>query len=366
MEEYSKTNNSSPLTRKLLLLFLIVAGLYFGKDFLMPIFIGTILATIFLPFCKWMEGKKVPEFLAPLICLLILLIFITGIVLLLLWQISDLANDAEIIWERATKLFANFQQYIYDNANISKEQQTEMFRDEQSLVTKFIPSILGSLAYLFTNFFLVLIYIYLLLYYRVHIRNFILKLAPPNQKDDVRQVIYKATKVSQQYLIGLGKMIIWLWIMYAIGFSIAGVENPIFFAILCGLLEIVPYIGNITGTALTVLVSAAKGADSSMLAGIVLTYGIVQFIQGWVLETIIVGPQVRINPLFTILALVLGELIWGIPGIILAIPLIAMLKIVYDHVENLKPYGFLLGEAERPAKKGALAEKFKGWFKKIT
>lgn len=358
------TGNSSPLTRKLLLLFLIFAGLYFGKDFFMPLFIGTILATIFLPFCKWLESKKVPRLLSPLLCLLILLILIAGIVLLISWQISELANDAAIIRERATKLFDNFQQYIYDTANISKEEQTKIIKDEQSSVTKFIPSILGSLAYIFTNFIFILIYIYLILYYRIHIRDFILKLAIPDQKNEVRQVVYKAAKVSQQYLIGLAKMIVCLWIMYGIGFTIAGVENPIFFAILCGLLEIVPFIGNITGTALTVLVSAAKGGDSSILAGILLTYGIVQFIQGWVLESIIVGPQVRINPLFTILALVLGELIWGIPGVILAIPLIAMLKIVYDHVENLKPYGFLLGEAEKSGKKRLLATKIKGWFKK--
>lgn len=355
--------SSSPFTRKLLLLFLIFAGLYFGKDFFMPLFIGTILATIFLPFCKWLEGKKIPKLLAPLFCLLILLMLIAAVALLLRWQISELANDAAIIREKVTRIFDDLQQYIYDNSNISKEEQTRMIREEQSSVTRAIPSILGSLAYLFTNFVLILVYIYLLLYYRIHIRDFIFQLSPPDQKNEVREVVYKAAKVSQQYLIGLAKMIACLWIMYGIGFTIAGVENPWFFAILCGLLEIVPFIGNITGTTLTVLVSAVKGGDNSMLAGIVITYGIVQFIQGWVLETIIVGPQVKINPLFTILALVLGELIWGIPGVILAIPLIAMLKIVYDNVDTLKPYGFLLGETETTQKKWLLASKIKKWFK---
>ncbi|MCE9540090.1 MAG: AI-2E family transporter [Bacteroidetes bacterium] len=355
--------SSSPLTRKLLLLFLIFSGLYFGKDFFMPLFIGTILATIFLPFCKWLEGKKIPKLVAPLFCLLILLILIAGVVILIQWQISELTNDAAIIRAKATKIFDELQQYVYDNANISKVEQTRIIRGEQSSVAKVIPTILGSLAYLFTNFILVLVYIYLLLYYRIHIRDFIFQLSPADKKNEVREVVYKAAKVSQQYLLGLAKMIVFLWIMYAIGFTIAGVENPWFFAILCGMLEIVPFIGNITGTTLTVLVSAVKGGDSSMLAGIVITYGIVQFIQGWVLETIIVGPQVKINPLFTILALVLGELIWGIPGVILAIPLIAMLKIVFDNVDTLKPYGFLLGETETTQKKWPLAVKIKKWFK---
>jgi predicted PurR-regulated permease PerM len=79
-------------------------------------------------------------------------------------------------------------------------------------------------------------------------------------------------------------------------------------------------------------------------------YGTVQFVQGWVLEPLIVGSQVKINPLSTIVALILGELVWGIPGIFLAIPLVAMLKIVCDNIESLKPYGFLIGETEKKKK----------------
>lgn len=355
--------SSSPITRKLLLLFLIVAGLYLGKDFFMPLFIGAILATLFLPFCKWLEEKKVPRVLSPLICLLTLLISIAGIFLLLRWQISELANDVAIIKERITEMYDNVQQFIYDKADISKDAQNQLLKDEQSSVTKLIPSLLGSLANIGTSFIFIFVYLYLLLYYRAHIRNFILMLFPPDQKNEVRQVVYKAANVSQQYLIGLAKMIAWLWVMYSIGFTIAGVQNPVFFAIICGLLEIIPFIGNITGTALTVMVSAVKGGDNTVLAGIIITYGVVQFIQGWVLETIIVGPQVKINPLFTIVALVVGEMIWGIPGIILAIPLVAMLKIIFDHVESLKPYGFLLGEKDTTKKKNSFIAKIKKWWK---
>jgi predicted PurR-regulated permease PerM len=205
---------------------------------------------------------------------------------------------------------------------------------------------LGSFTYLFTNLILVLVYVFFLLYYRGHVKAFLLKLTTPVQRDEMEQVIYRATYISQQYLLGLSKMIVCLWIMYGIGFSIIGVKNALFFAVLCGLFEIVPFIGNITGTTLTVLVSALHGANLAMLGGIVLTYGVVQFIQGWVLEPLILGAQVKINPLFTIIVLVLGELVWGIPGIILAIPLTAIFKIICDHIEPLKPYGFLIGELE--------------------
>jgi len=217
----------------------------------------------------------------------------------------------------------------------------------------------GSLTSVIKNLVLVLVYFLFLLYYRSHLKNFLLKLSAPSQRGEMEQIIHSATNVSQQYLLGLSKMIVCLWIMYGIGFSILGVKNALFFAILCGLLEIVPFVGNITGTTLTVLVSALHGAEFSVLIGIVITYAVVQFIQGWVLEPLILGPQVKINPLFTILALILGELLWGISGIILAIPITAIFKIICDHIEPLKPYGFLIGEIETEKKDGRFITKIK-------
>ena len=135
--------------------------------------------------------------------------------------------------------------------------------------------------------------------------------------------------------------------MYAIAFNIIGIENAFFFAILCGLLEIVPYIGNITGTVLTVIFAAINGAQPITLGAIIISYGVIQLIQTWFFEPLIIGPQVKINPLFTIIALVIGELLWGIPGLILAIPITALIKIICDHISALKPYGFLIGTIER-------------------
>ncbi|PJA06145.1 MAG: hypothetical protein COX70_10240 [Flavobacteriales bacterium CG_4_10_14_0_2_um_filter_32_8] len=203
------------------------------------------------------------------------------------------------------------------------------------------------------------------MFYRNHIKKFLIRISPPSQQKEMGQVIHKASRVSQNYLFGLTKMIGFLWVMYWIGFSILGVKNALFFAILCGLLEIIPFIGNITGTTLTLLVAAVNGAGVPMLAGIAATYGVVQLIQGWVLEPLIVGSQVKINPFTTILALVIGDLIWGIPGIFIAIPLIAMFKIVCNHVESLKPYGFLIGEIEIIKKEPVLIKKIKKTIKKL-
>ena len=340
------TTTNTSVIKKLLLLFLIFAGLYYAKAFLMPLFIGGILAALFLPFCNWMEKKKTPKGLAVVICLLSLVMIMTSIVLLLGWKIYDLLDDFALIKKVLIETLDTIQIYIYNHLDLTYKEQSQIFKNEQPSYSNIMQMLLGSLAYFLANLILVLVYFLFLLYYRVHIKIFFLKHTAASQRNEMEQLIDSAANVSQQYLLGIFKMILLLWIMYGIGFSVIGVENALFFAILCGMLEIVPYVGNITGTVLTVVVAGLHGANLSMLGGIVLVYGVIQLIQGWILEPFILGPQVKINPLFTIFALVIGELIWGIPGIILAIPITAIFKIICDRIEPLKPYGYLIGEIE--------------------
>ena len=356
------TITSTSLLKRLLILFLVFAGLYFGKEFFMPLTIGIVLATLFLPFCKKLEEKKIPRGLAVLICVLILLFVSATIIAMLSWEISALTTDMALLKQKAHEISNRVQFYIVEHFGISAERQVQFIMEGQSSITQSIPKMAGSLAYIFTKCILILVYTVFVLYYRNHIKNFILKFSPPSQQDEMKQVVYGAANVSQQYLVGLAKMIACLWIMYAIGFGIVGVKNALFFAFLCGLLEIVPFIGNFTGTTLTVLISAVQGASLPMLVSIVCIYGLIQFIQGWVLEPLILGPQVKINPLFTIIALVVGELVWGISGIFLAIPLTAMIKIVCDHIEPLKPYGFLIGEVEDNSTKISFINNLKSWL----
>lgn len=356
---------TASVIKKLLFLFLVIAGLYYAKEFLMPLAIGALIATLFLPLCKWLEAKKIPRALAAFICLLLLLLFIAAIGAFIGWQVADLTSDFVLLKQKTLAAFDRAQQYIFNHFGISVAEQAQLIKDQQQSVTGLIESMAGSLLYIFTSVILILVYVFLLLYYRTHIKNFMLKLSAPERQPEIEQVILSATHVSQQYLVGLAKMIFCLWIMYAIGFFILGVKSALFFAIFCGLMEIVPFIGNITGTTITLLVTAVHGAPWLVLLGIVITYGIVQLIQGWALEPLILGAQVKINPLFTIIALVLGELMWGIPGIVLAIPLTAILKIVCDHIDTLKPYGFLIGEIETAKAESGFVKKIKSWLSQL-
>ena len=358
------TTSLSSVIKKISIVFLVVLGLYYAQEFLIPLCIGGVLATVFLPFCNWIESKKVPKGIAVLLSLFGLLFIIFLLISLVGYQISELVADAEILKEKAIESGTKIQKFIFNTLNISIKEQDKILKSEQPSYSNLMQTMLGSMASFMSGIILMLVYFVFLLYYRNHIKKFLIQLVQKPQQEEMGEIIQSVAAVSQQYLIGLSKMIFLLWVMYGIGFSVLGVENAIFFAVLCGILEIIPFVGNITGTILTVLFAAINGVDSQVLIGIVIVYGIVQFIQGWILEPIIVGSQVKINSLFTILALVLGELLWGIPGIILAIPLTAMFKIICDHIEPMKAYGFLIGEVVSPKKELKIIAKIKSIIKK--
>jgi predicted PurR-regulated permease PerM len=363
-------NSPTPLLTKtirvLLLLFLVLCGLYFASPFLIPITFAGILAMLFLRLARWMENKGISRAVAALLCILIMILVFGGIAALLAWQISDLAGDVTQMEQRIMQGVQQLRTTISNTFGLSPERQQEMIKKQQSSgsggIANAVMAFMSSLLGLLTSSLLVLIYLFLFLYYRSHLKKFILRVVPADKKTEAQKITEETSKVAQKYLSGLGVMIVALWIMYGIGFSIAGVKNAIFFAILCGILEIVPFVGNITGTSLTILMALTQGGGSGMIIGILITYAIVQFLQTYILEPLVVGAEVNINPLFTIVGIIAGELIWGIPGMILAIPLLGIFKIICDHIPALQPYGFLIGEEKKSKKPGGFLKKMKNKF----
>ena len=331
----------------LLAFFLIIAALYYAKPFLVPLCFGGLLSMLFLPLSKWFESKKIPKGLSIILCIIVLVAVITGIIWLISWQITDLTSEATDIETKLKKMVNDIKESIRQKVGISKKQQEELISSQAQNSGGALSSIGASLTGFIVDFVLVLVYIFLFMYYRERIKAFVLKLVPAPQKKNTETIIYDIEKVAQQYMTGLGMMIGCLWIMYSIGFSIVGVKYAILFAIICGILEIVPFIGNLLGNLLAIIMVLVQGGGTDMVIGVVITYAIVQTLQSYLLEPLVVGAEVNINPLFTIIILVLGELVWGIPGMVLAIPLLGIVKIICDHVNSLKPYGYLIGSDKK-------------------
>jgi predicted PurR-regulated permease PerM len=331
----------------LLLGFLIVTVLYYAKPFLVPVCFAGLLAMLFLPVSQWFESKSIPKGFAILLCLIIFLIIVIGIIWLISWQVTDLTSEASDIEGKLKRMITDSKEYIQSHFGISKKRQEELITEQAKTNSGMFSDIGSSIMSFGVDFILMLVYIFLFMFYRERIKTFVLKMVPSHQKKNAETVILDVEKVSQQYITGLGLMIACLWVMYSIGFSIVGVKYAVLFAIICGLLEIVPFVGNLTGNLLAVLMVVIQGGGMGMVIGVIITYLVVQFLQTYLLEPLVVGAEVNINPLFTIIILVVGELIWGIPGMVLAIPLLGITKIICDHVESLKPFGYLIGSEKK-------------------
>ncbi|WP_231459793.1 MULTISPECIES: AI-2E family transporter [unclassified Pedobacter] len=337
---------------------LVFAGLYFAAPFLIPITLAGIFSMVFIRLCNWLENNGIKRGWASLLCVLLFILAVALIVSLLYWQLGSLTENLDQMKSRLSTMVVDLRNWINQKLDINGRQQKEIIKAGSGSTGNLLASFASGVMGVAVNTILVLVYMYLSLYYRSHIKKFILQLVPDTEEHKASVIVHESGKVAQHYLSGLAAMIGVLWVLYGIGFSLVGVQSAIFFAVLCGLLEIIPFVGNLTGTCLTLLAVIGQGGDSKMLIGVLVVYGLVQFLQTYILEPLIVGEQVNINPLFTILSIVLAEFIWGVAGMILAIPIFGIIKIICDRIPELKPYGFLLGP-ENPKVKS------ENWFSKL-
>lgn len=343
---------------------LLIIVLVYAKPFLVPLSFGAIFAMLFLPLSLRLEKWGMGRGWAVTVSTLLLMALIAAVITIFAWQISDVSKNSAQIEDNISQKIDELRNYVSTKFGISIQKQDQIIAEQKQngggQISTMITGLLSGLGGFITDLILTLVYVFLFLYFRLHLKKFVLMLVPAANRKNATTIMDEASEVAQKYITGLAWMILCLWIMYSIGFSIVGVKNAVFFAILCGLLEIVPFVGNLTGNAITIVAVVMQGGSTSMIIGVLITYATVQFLQTYILEPLVVGKGVSINPLFTIAGIVGMELIWGIPGMVLAIPLLGITKIICDHIEPLKPYGFLIGQEKK--KSGSIITKVKKWF----
>ncbi|GGI82405.1 hypothetical protein GCM10007966_08740 [Legionella impletisoli] len=144
------------------------------------------------------------------------------------------------------------------------------------------------------------------------------------------------------YIIGLSLVILTVAILNSIGLLLLGIKNAIFFGMSAAFLTLIPYIGITIAALITVFFVFLSHQSLWYCVGVLAVFLIVQAIEGNFLTPKIVGRQVRINPFAAILTLVLGGMFMGIVGVILALPLLAILKVIFDEIPGMQPVAYLL------------------------
>jgi predicted PurR-regulated permease PerM len=335
--------------------------LYLGKPVFMPLAIAGMFALVLMPLCRWLEKKGCPTVVAAIICGRVFTLLIAGLILFIVWHVQHIAADFSDVKQHFTDYMQGFRRFLHDRFGMDTLKKDSPLpipvqpnTDGIGKMATLLMSVVISFA---IDLLLILVYMIMLLALRHQIKVFILRLSSTDSKGKTEVVLTQSALVVQQYLLGLSMVIGCLWIMYSIGFTLVGVHNPIFFAILCGILEIIPFVGNMTGSTLTSLMALSQGGGFNMVAGVLATYALIQAIQFYIISPLVMQTQINIHPIFTILVLFAGDLVWGIPGMILAIPALGIIKIICDHIESLQPVGHLLGQS-KPVRRWSLSRLF--------
>jgi predicted PurR-regulated permease PerM len=358
------------ITLVMVFLFLFIWGMYAASFLLIPFSFATLISMLLLPVCQRLERFKFGRAPSILISILLLILFFAGLIFALSTQIAGFASDAPRIRENLIIKFERIQEYIFQNYGVAPEKQLIFIRDQLDKLLEgsgeYVQSVLLSTTGAFTSIMIVIFYVFLILYYRNRFHNFILRLISPVNEEKTRGVIKEISAVTQHYLTGVLTVILILAIMNTTGLLIVGVEHAIFFGVLAAILNIIPYIGTFIGGLIPSLYALVTKDSLGAVAATAAVFITSQFIENNFLTPFIVGSKVKVNPLATIVFLLVGGGIWGVSGMILFIPFLGVLKIVFDNVEALHPFGYLIGEeeSEDPTVWTRLSGKLKFWKKK--
>ncbi len=339
------------LTCVLLSLVIIVYGLHTLEGILIPLVFAILFAVLLFPLAQRLENWRVPRILAVLLCLILTLAAIVGILYAVSLQITSFAEVVPKFVDRINEYLAQLQTYADQELNIDRKRQVAEVRKyvNQALAqggTILTTTLLATTSTL-TDVFLVLLFIFFFLLYRDFFRSFFYKAfdARRSRVDAVLSGIYKVVK---DYLAGLLLVILIIGTLMTVGLLILGIDYAVFFGFFGACLVLIPYFGISLGSLLPAAYALVTEDNPLKALGVIGIFLFVQTIEGNFITPYIVGSKVSINPLAAIIVLILWENVWGFAGLILALPMTAIIKVIFDSIESLKPYGFLIGEAEKP------------------
>jgi AI-2 transport protein TqsA len=189
------------------------------------------------------------------------------------------------------------------------------------------------------------IFTFFILQYRHILMRFVLELFDEEHNKMVNVVITRIRSLINSYVLGLLIEMSVVAIIIFTSLMIIGVKYALLISVMAAVLNIIPYLGIYCCMAIAMLITAATNTTGHVVAvGVI--FLVTHFADANVILPHVVGGKMKINPFITILAVLVGHLVWGIPGMFLFIPLIAIIRLISEEVPGMKPWAILLGEAK--------------------
>ncbi|MBC7382555.1 MAG: AI-2E family transporter [Bacteroidia bacterium] len=323
-----------------------VSILYYLRDIIVPVIYAIIIAIVLSPIVNFFVSKGMNRIIAISITLLLVIIVSISIVALLSTQASMFSESFPALVVKFKQILHQTQNWVAVHFHIStfkinkwiEETNDELINNSRSLIGATLANIGGILIILV----LIPVYIFMILYYKPLLIEFIHRVFSSNKHRVVNEVLGSTKKIIQSYLVGLLLEAIIIATLNSTSLLILGIDYAILLGVIGAMLNVIPYIGGIIAVTLPMIIALATKSPTYALL-VLFAYLIIQFIDNHIIIPNIVASKVKINALISVIVVLAGGALWGIPGMFLSIPLTAILKLIFDHIDGLKPWGYLLG-----------------------
>lgn len=331
-----------------LIIFFIVLfyGLIEAQKFLVPILLGVLFSYLLYPIVNFLEKHRFPRILSNLIAIIIGGFIIFLAVKFLSSQFSVFTEDLPKIKEQASENLKDIRDNISASLGVSPyrfEKWGENFISnffESS--GEFFQSLFSATTSTIVRIGLMPVFVFFMLYYRNKFHDFIVAMVPDKQEEKSQRILNEVNLVAKKYMTGVFIVVIILSVLNSIGLSIIGLDYPVLLGVTAALFNFIPYFGTLIGAVFPLLFAILAMPTPDYALWVLIYFVIIQFIENNILTPNITGGIVRLNPFITILSLILGSMIWGVAGMFLIVPFMAIIRIVFENISFLKPVGFLL------------------------
>jgi predicted PurR-regulated permease PerM len=353
----------------LLSIILVFYVLIAAKMFLSPLALAVLFAYLLYPLANFLEKKRFPRILAILISIVLLLTVITFTALFVYRKLGVFVGDFPTFRVKAISRIDEMEKTISSLFGIADLQLTDflrsrvssMFETGSNVFNKAFTATTGTLFRLG----ILPVFIFMFLYYRTKFAWFIMKIVPREKQLLTLNVLREASKVASRYMGGIFTVVFVLCIVNSFGLYLAGIRYAITLGVIAAIFNFIPYFGTIIGYSIPFVFALLTGDSAEPAFKVLLVFLIVQFTENNILTPNIVGNYVKINPFMIILGVIAGGMVWGLPGMFVVIPFLAILRIISEHIPTLHPYVYLLGTGgtRRHAVTGENIRKFLNRFR---
>ena len=320
-----------------------------GQSVIMPLLMAFFISIVLLPPFRWLMKHKVPESLSIVFCIIGFIMLIAAVAFFLSWQIGGFVSDIDTIKKNLSIHWDNLSKWISSKTHYSVEQQLGIIKQQSSKlgsnITGQIQGALASLSGIFIFLGLLPIYIFLIMFYRNLLLRFVYMWFAEDHHSKVEEALRETEVMVKFYLVGLAIQIAYLTVLLSVILMLFGIKHAILIGVTFAILNLIPYLGALIGNLIGVILTLTTSQEMWQIWAVLGTIAFVQFLDNNILMPRIVGSKVKVNALASIVGIVIGGTMAGISGMFLSIPLMALLKIVFDKTEHLRQWGVLLGDA---------------------